>query len=139
MIVPNVPERRRAGFDQIAADYRSASSALPESAPKFRPVQSEVVTQNIEQGRIRGGVDCAGLAVDYDASGHLPSMPMCMLSDQSQSNLTSAKLFLDRFGLLASTATGDFNDLYVFAVSSIRKDRIVDARSHGRSCFGRSC
>jgi hypothetical protein len=32
-----------------------------------------------------------------------------------------------------------FNDLYVFAVSSIRKDRIVDARSHGRSCFGRSC
>jgi len=29
VIVPNVPERRRAGFDQIAADYRSASSALP--------------------------------------------------------------------------------------------------------------
>src|SRR5258705_866510 len=138
LIAPDVPKRCRAGPDQIAADYRGASSTLTESAPKFWPVQSEVVTQNIEQGRIRGGVDYAGFAVDYDASGHLPSMPVCILSDQSQSNLSSAKLFLDRFGLLDSAASGGFNDLYVFAVNSIRKDRIVDARSLGRSCFGRS-
>ena len=44
VMIPSVPERRRAGPDQIAADYRSASSALPKSATELRPVQSEVVT-----------------------------------------------------------------------------------------------
>src|SRR5204862_8037006 len=117
LIRAEVRRRRRAGPDQIAAHYPGASSTLPESAPNFWPVQSEVVTQNIEQGRIRGGVDYAGFAVDYDASGHLPSMPVCILSDQSKGNLTSAKLFPDRFGLFASPASGNFNDLYVFAMS----------------------
>jgi len=74
VIVLNVPERRRAGPDQIAADYRSASSALPESATEFGPIQSEVVPQNVEQGCVGAGVDKAGFAVDCNASGHVPSL-----------------------------------------------------------------
>jgi hypothetical protein len=85
VIAPDVPKRCRAGPDQIAADYRGASSTLPESAPKFWPVQFEVVTQNIEQGRIRGGVDYAGFAVDYDANRHLPSMPVFLNVSMSDS------------------------------------------------------
>src|SRR3984893_18322261 len=86
VMVPSVPERRRAGSDQIAADYRSAGSALPESAPEFRPVQSEVVPQNVEQGRVGAGVDQAGFAVDCNASGHVPSLlARAKLNDSKQS------------------------------------------------------
>src|SRR5258707_2924372 len=68
VMVPSVPERRRAGSDQNAADYRSTGPTLAEPATEFGPIQSEVVPQNVEQGCVGAGVDQAGFAVDCSAN-----------------------------------------------------------------------
>ena len=104
-IVPNVPKRRRAGPDQIAADYRSAGPTLPKPATEFGPAQSEIVPQDVEQGCVGAGVDQAGFAVDCNASGHVSSP------------LARAKL----------------NDLEAILTARDRDDIAVAVETHGRT------
>jgi len=73
IIGSNVPKRYRTGPDQSATDDRSAGPTLPKPATEFGPVQSEIVTQNVEQGCVGAGIDQAGFAVHCNASGHVPS------------------------------------------------------------------
>jgi hypothetical protein len=58
--------RNRAGANRPSVNEYCTGPAFAESAPVFRPVQREVISQDIEERRLEIGFDPVFFAIDMD-------------------------------------------------------------------------
>src|SRR5262245_55377199 len=68
-------DRRHAGAYRLAVDQHRAGAALRQAAAILGAVELEIVTQDVEQGRVGLGLDRVAYPVDFEADGHELASP----------------------------------------------------------------